>query len=176
MNKHNLAGLAVKLLAVFLLIKGVSALAAVATLQAISSSQTDTTYAINVSNLIAYILMGIILWFFSPKLAGFISKGENIAGMGDFSISAEDLQRVLFSVLGLYFVGRSLPQIVSTLTSLFALQNPSLFRSSLPYLMGNITELIVGLIIFLSPQGLINLVKAIKTLGVNSKDGEGGTR
>lgn len=151
MNKHYLAGLALKLLALFFIIQGVSVIATVATHQAISS-HSETTYAINFSYLILYILMGIILWLFSPKLADIISKGDSISGKGDFSITAEDLQRVLFSVLGLYFVGKSLPQIISTLTSLFALQNPSLFRSSLPYLMGNITELIIGLIIFLRKQ------------------------
>src|SRR5680860_735631 len=109
------------------------------------------------------------LLFFSDKLSAIMVTGENYSKEGA-AIEVSDIQRIAFSVLGLYFIGRSLPILISTLfDSIRGLPNSftgfTLFAS-----VGTISEFIIGLGIFLGSQGLVNFLNNMRTAGLNRED------
>lgn len=53
---------------------------------------------------IIYILVGVLLWMLADKLSIIMVRRGNHPNEGS-GISANDIQRVSFSVLGLYFIG-----------------------------------------------------------------------
>ncbi len=74
-----------------------------------------------------------------------------------------EIERVAFSVLVLYFIGSSLPRLVSTLTSSMRGLPNSFTGFILLESVGIITEFIIGLGIFLGSQGLVNFLNNMRT-------------
>ena len=93
-------------------------------------------------------------------------KGEHNSIEGS-DLTVSDIQRVSFSVLGLYFLGNSLPKLVSTLANVYFMceLTPRLILSG-----GAIIEFIIGLGIFLGSQSLVNFLKTIRTAGTKCYD------
>jgi len=89
-------------------------------------------------------------------------------------IEVSDIQRVAFSVLGLYFIGSSLPRLVSTLTSSMRGLPNSFTGFILLGSVGIITEFIIGLGFFLGSQGLVNFLNNMGTVGLKKDDSNEG--
>jgi len=170
MIKEEISGLACKILSVFLIIQGISAIANVLTYY-YTSPNIENKYAGNIFfPFIFYILLGILLWIFSNKLSAIMTKKENSYDSNENSkISSNDIQRISFSVLGLFFLVNSIPPIISGLTNFYSVHQ---FNSSirlLPNVAGSVIQFVLGLLIFIGSQGLVNFLKAIRTAGVKEK-------
>jgi len=86
-------------------------------------------------------------------------------------IEIGDIQRVAFSVLGLYFIGSSLPKLVSSLINMYFLTNaPNSTTIFMLGLGGILTQFIIGLGIFLGSQGLANFLKAMRSAGIKREN------
>lgn len=125
-------------------------------------------YLLNVVFSLVYILIGSLLWIFSGKLSVKMTNGDYPSNENS-SLTSIDLQRVLFSVLGLYFVGHSVPKLVSALMSMYSMNGVPITRILFSSI-GTITELIIGLGIFFGSQGLVRLLYSIKTVGFNKEN------
>ncbi|NLI93963.1 MAG: hypothetical protein GX434_17730 [Peptococcaceae bacterium] len=170
MIKEEISGLACKILSVFLIIQGVSAIANVLTYY-ITSPNIGNKYPGNIFfPLIFYVLLGILLWIFSNKLSKMMTKKESSDDSNENTkITPNDIQRISFSVLGLFFLVNSIPPIISGLTNYYAAHQ---FDSSIrwiPNVAGYATQFIIGLFILIGSQGLVNLLKAIRTAGVKEE-------
>lgn len=170
MIKEEISGLACKILSIFLIIQGISAIANVLTYYC-TSPNIENKYAGNIFfPFIFYILLGILLWIFSNKLSAIMTKKENSYDSNENSkISSNDIQRISFSVLGLFFLVNSIPPIISGLTNFYSVPQ---FNSSirlLPNVAGSVIQFVLGLLIFIGSQGLVNFLKAIRTAGVKEK-------
>lgn len=168
MNKGELTNIALKILAIYFIIQGINAIATVVTYRAISTT-SKITYAVNTSlPLVFFIVLGIILWIFSNKFSGIIVRDEGqLEITNDSIINATELQTVLFSVIGLVLIGSSLPQIITMLMSMYqVIDIPDGPIRVLPYLTGEITKLILGLVIFLGSQKLVVILKSIRNVGI----------
>jgi len=80
-------------------------------------------------------------------------------------LGASDIQRVCFSVLGLYFIGNSVPKLVSALTNMYSMNGIFTTRIILGS-GGVITEFIIGLGIFFGSHGLVNFLNKIRAAGL----------
>lgn len=167
MSKGEITSLAYKILAIFLMIQGINAIASVLTYY-IASPNKGVEQASNIiAPFIFFILFGISLWLLSDKLSRIMAKDENYSELTEaLRITVSDIQRISFSVIGLFFIGNAIPQLVSVLANLYSIYRQDVSVSLLPNIVGSVTKLILGLMIFLGSQGLVNILKAIRKAGV----------
>ena len=167
MSKREIASLACKILGIYLIIQGTNVLSGVLSFSIATPNQMAHESLFNIIFSLVYILFGVLLWFLSDKLSLImVKKGENHSNEGS-GIEVSEIQRVSFSVLGLYFLGNSLPKLVSTLANVYFMSEltPRLILSG-----GAIIEFIIGLGIFLGSQALVNFLTSIRTAGLKRKD------
>lgn len=169
MNKRELAGLACKILGVYLIIQGITVIANI-----LVTALTNPNQSIPISNVLSsfilLILFGSLLWGCSDWLAAFIAGGAGEAKEQDGSgITPNDVQRIAFSVLGLYLLGKALPNLLSVMGSFLSLYHFALNLQLLTMLAHPIIEFLVGLGIFLGSSGLVNLLSFLRTGGVKGK-------
>lgn len=170
MNKREIAGLACKILSIYMIILGINVLGGVLSVSIATPNQTAHESLVNIIFSLVYVLIGVLLWFFSDKLSAIMVTGENHSNEG-IGIGASDIQRVSFSVLGLFFLGNSLPRLVTTLTSMYSMSGlPNSTTILILKSGGVITEFIIGLGIFLGSQGLVNFLSNMRTAGLKRKD------
>lgn len=170
MGKRELASLACKILGVFISMQGINVFSSVLYVSLASNLIEENRFA-NVIFSLVYILFGVLLWFFSDKLSALMVTKENHYYEGS-GIRVSDIQRVAFSVLGLYFIGSALPTLITSFTSgYFMSGSPDLDTvTRLIHHAGTIAQLIIGLGIFLGSQGLVNFLNYIKTAGLGKPE------
>jgi len=172
-SKREIASLACKILGIYMIIQGINVMGNIISFSLATPNQLAPGSLINIIlPFIFLFVFGILLWFLSDKLSAIIVRGETnyIEGLG---IKTNDLQRVSFSVLGLYFLGSSLPKIVSALTNMYSMTMSGGTPSTARLLLvagGPMTEFIVGLGIFLGSQGLVNFLESIRAVGLKRED------
>jgi hypothetical protein len=97
-------------------------------------------------------------------------KGETLPNEG-LGIKGGDIQRILFSALGLLFIGNSLPKLVTTLTSMYSTRDvANMTRRLLPGAIGGITQILLGAGVFLGSRGLVNLLNVVRYTGLKRED------
>jgi|GEM_PF-1431963 len=160
------ASLACKILGIYIIIQGINVFSNVVLAVSVSTPtpMVHESFINSIFSLV-YILFGVLLWFLSDKLSSIMVKGGAQSKEGE-GIEVSDIQRVAFSVLGLYFIGRSLPMLVFTLvSSIRGLPNSAIgftLLASVPI----ITEFIIGFGIFLGSQGLATFLNSMRTVGL----------
>lgn len=171
MSKREIASLACKILSIYMFIQGINVSANVLSISIATPNQMAPGIIFNIIfSFIFLILFGVLLWFLSDKLSTIMFKGEDSSNK-DSGIKASDIQRVLFSVLGLFFLGSSLPKLVSTLTSINSMSGiPDSTTRLLIGAGGTVTEFIIGLGIFLGSQGLVNFLDNIRHAGLKREE------
>ena len=173
-SNREVASLACKILGIYIIIQGINVLSSVLLyVSTATSDQMAHESFINFIFSLVYILFGVLLWFFSYKLSAIMVTEGNHSKEGA-GIEVSDIQRVAFSVLGLYFIGSSLPRLVSTLTSSMRGLPNSFTGFILLGSVGIITEVIIGLGIFLGSQGLVNFLNNMRTVGLKKDDSNEG--
>lgn len=178
MSKRDIASLACKAIAIFLIIQGVNIIANLISFYITVPNLTGMMEPEQITNMIfpyfSLLIFGGLLWAFSDKLALIMINGEIDPSLSeDLKIEAIDVQRILFTILGLYFMGNSLPKIVSALINMYLMSDlPYLPKTLLPNTIGDISQFILGLGIFLGSQGLVNLLQILRNLGVKKEEGE----
>lgn len=154
MDRKELGTLACKTLGLFLIIHGINLLANI-----IHSYLIAPEILPGVPEALAfpvtYICSGVLLWLFAGRLSGILvsRSGEGEEGA---AISAGDLGRLAFAVLGLYFAGDALPGLASTLVNMCLFTGAlygaaSVFVSSL---VAPVAQLLIGLALFFGSRGL----------------------
>jgi hypothetical protein len=115
-------------------------------------------------------IFGILLGLFSDKISVFIFKGEIDDSKEGSSIKASELQNIAFSVLGLYFIGNSIPRLVSFITSFYSMRKVPDSTGIILGGIGIISQLIIGVIIFLGSRGLVNFLDTIRNAGIKREN------
>ncbi|HEY8911122.1 MAG TPA: hypothetical protein VIM51_12725 [Desulfosporosinus sp.] len=170
MSKTEMASLACKILGIYIIIQGINVFSSVLLFAPTPApDQMAHENFVNIIFSLVYFIFGVLLLFFSDKLSAVMVTGgthtKEVAG-----IEVSDIQRVAFSVLGLYFMGSSLPKLVSTLTSAMRALPNSFTGFILLGSVGIITEFIIGLGIFLGSQGLVSFLNNMRTMGLKKED------
>ncbi|EHQ89186.1 hypothetical protein [Desulfosporosinus youngiae] len=169
MNKQELASLACKILGICVIIQGINVFSNIIMFIVITpSAEMASGVFLNTIFSLVYILFGVLLWIFSDKLSAIMVRGESQLPEGS-GLGAKDIQRVAFSVLGLYFMGSSLPNLLGVVTSLIR-EQPMHMSQILFGSVGMLARLIIGLGIFLGSEGLVNFLAGLRRAGVKRED------
>ena len=170
MSKREIASLACKILGIYLVILGINVFSNVFSFSMVMQNNMAYEIILNIIYPLMYILIGVLLWFLSDKLSVIMVKGDTHSNEV-FDTKANDIQRISFSVLGLFFLGSSLPNLVSTIAKIYSTSElPNYTTRLLLGAGGAITQFIVGLGIFLGSQGLVNFLNSIRTAGLKRED------
>ncbi|KLU61327.1 hypothetical protein CEB3_c22670 [Peptococcaceae bacterium CEB3] len=174
MSKEEIAALACKILGVYLVVQGINVMLNVSAMYWFAPQQgPGNNVLLMISPFLFLIVFGVLLWLLSDNLGATMVKGEP-KFREDSAITANSIQRVAFSVLGLLLLGNSLPKLVSDLVNLYLVKGlpNSAARLFGPLgFTGVIVQFVIGLGIFLGSQGLVNLLKIVRGAGL-AKDKE----
>ena len=179
MSKREIASLACKILGIYIIVQGVNVLSSILYVSVATSIATSNPMLnvvnetlVNIIFSITYIIVGALLWFFSDKLSSRMVTKENESIVKSIGMEVSDIQRVSFSVLGLYFLGGSLPRLVSALLSIYSMREmtPSATGYILRSSVEAISEFIIGLVLFLGSQGLVNFLNYMRIAGLKKDD------
>lgn len=173
MSKREIASLACKLLGLYLMIQGLNVMINMFSVSLMPYNPLSMEKILNtIFPFIFIIIFGILIWSFSDKLSVIMIKGETCSEERT-SIKASDIQRIAFSVLGLYFLGNSIPKLISTIINITSKEVAN--YSSVLFLAGGpITQFIVGFAIFTGSEGLVNFLKRLRTTGVTRENDHDG--
>jgi len=169
-NGREIGNIACKILGIFFIVQGTNTLASIISFKASTPGLNGYQSLLNICFALIYIFCGILLWFLSDKISVIMNTGKRNADNKSV-IEIGDIQRVAFSVLGLYFIGSSLPKLVSSLINMYFLTNaPNSTTIFMLGLGGILTQFIIGLGIFLGSQGLANFLKAMRSAGIKREN------
>ncbi|AHF08419.1 hypothetical protein [Desulfitobacterium metallireducens] len=170
MNGHEIGSLACKVLGIFFIVQGINTLASIISFIASTPSLNGNERLLNICFALIYIVFGVLLWFLSDKISEMMNTGKRNADNKSV-IEIGDIQRVSFSVLGLYFMGSSLPKLVSNLINMhYLINDPNSTTRLILGLGGMLTQFIIGLGIFLGSQGLVNFLKVMRSAGIRKEN------
>ena len=153
MSSRQFASLACKVIGIFIFIQGFILLSNVLYMKlSMPDPRTDT---INIIMAFTTILFAIMVYCLSNKFALIMLKTEKSSNEAtkELKITINHIHMVAFSVLGLFFMGTSLPKLVSLLLNTFFLSNNIKFFIASG---GSIIEFILGLVIFLNTKRLVD--------------------
>lgn len=162
MNKHELGSIACKILGIFLIIQGLNLLSSIL-YYSITTPEIMADGFAAVAYPLTYLGFGALFWFLAGKLSTLMVTRAGEADRGE-TIGARELQRIAFSVLGLYFIGDSLPKLVSSLASQY-LSFRGLPETTAMFLLafgGPLTQFIIGVGLFFGSRGLVNLLNFLR--------------
>lgn len=112
-------------------------------------------------------IIGLLLWLLADTIANLmITDGDNSSA----SVSGKgDGQRIAFSVLGLFFIGTSIPKLISSILAvLFTPHQVQVAQPMITYrlLIKSTSQFVVGLVIFLGSNGLVGLLNTLRSAGL----------
>ena len=151
MSNRELAGLACKIVGIYIMILGINISSNVFILYL--SSPMLQSYFPNVIYALFYVVIGIVLWIFSDRLSSIMVREEKKVSGSEITI--DSIQKVAFSVLGLYFIGISLPRLVVVFAQMSSLLGG--YESVLVLLLNSlsvVTQFVIGLLIFFGSKGI----------------------
>lgn len=170
MNGREIGNIACKILGVFFIVQGTNTLASIISFIASTPGMNGHESLINICFALIYIVCGVLLWFLSDKISVIMNTGKRNAE-SKLVIEIGEIQRVSFSILGLYFMGSSLPRLVSNLINAFFLTNvPNSTTTLILGLGGILTQFVIGFVIFLGSEGLVNFLKAMRSAGIKKEN------
>lgn len=161
---HKIAQLSCKILGLYTIINSIASLSTIVFIP----QGTPPGILRMIFPSIVQVIVGLFLWLFADTLACLMIptdyKNEPVSRPNETTG-----QKIAFSVLGLYFVGTSLPKLVSAiLTVLTTPSQVQIAQPSITYrlLVESIIQLLVGLIIFLGSNGLVGLLNTLRNAGL----------
>ncbi|WP_434512168.1 hypothetical protein [Desulfitobacterium sp. AusDCA] len=163
MNKREIASLACKILGIYLIIQGINVMANIlSTSIATPNLITHETILNIIFSYIFLIIFGALLWFLSGKLSLLMVKDESPFDEG-FSLKANDIQGIVFAAIGLVLIGNSLPKFATNLINLYITRGePNMALKLLPGTIGAVTQILIGIGIFLGSHGLVKLLNILR--------------
>ncbi|HWQ41826.1 MAG TPA: hypothetical protein VN456_07295 [Desulfosporosinus sp.] len=173
---HRIAFLACRIISVYLLAKWLGLFGSSVVTLFYLPPNTPTILG-GVVSMAFPVVIGILLWIFSAKLAGFMVKtpeGQEAEMMSATSATSatfdlETVQILAFTIIGVLLIVNAVPSLISALTVYAVLPEHNVGQvglESLSRLVDSAIRIILGLWLVLRSKGLVNLIKKIRTAGV----------
>ena len=171
MNKREIASLVCKILGVYIIIQGINVFSSVVLSASIATpNQVVHETLLNTIFSLVYVVFGVSLWLLSDKLSAIMVTGGDLSNPGS-GIKGSELQRVSFSVLGLFFIGNSIPKLIVTLTTIYSMSGlPNSTSRLILGSLGPIAEFVIGVGIFLGSHSLVNFLNYMRTAGLKREE------
>lgn len=182
MKTYDLAYILTRVLSIYVLIEAMLHLSRTTSFYLIpividrSDLNNDHLHIINIIlNLAPFfflIIISILLWFFSDKIARhIIPKNSNDLGHeinGRILINT-DLQNIAFSVVGLTIIAVTIPQVLLIIPNIITLHDlgielamPKLKMETVFLLAEKVIRLIIGFLLFFGSKGLTRMLAKIR--------------
>jgi len=168
----SIAILAVRILALYIVVQGIFVLPAITQIFTSDSSRIFGVFErlFLASSIFAPLVIGIIILTFSRRLGGWLSP-EKTAGETIKKVDFKELQAVAFSIVGVFAIVHSTPILIRTLVarsnqSFQYLKQIALWQE--PYFVASVTSLVIGIILFFGSKSLVRLYQWSKYLGHNT--------
>lgn len=169
MNTLNISILAIRIIAIYIIVQGILVLPAITQIFSSISSRTFSVFErfFLGSSILAPLLIGIVCLFFSRKIGSWLSPGKSSDEAAN-KVDLNELQSVAFSILGILAIVNSLPIFVRTLVargnqSLQYLKQIGLWQE--PHLVASALTLAIGLFLFFGSKFVVRLYLWSKYLG-----------
>lgn len=171
MDAKLLAKIALRVLAVYIIAKGITELPELMTVQVYAG---DAHYAGPdflwiFSAVISPLIIGLCLWFLAPRAANWVVGS---AGNADLSmkVSGATLLAVAFISIGVAFVVQSLPNVLGLIyvsqEPSGGAQGPSVFYSR--YFLSECIRLVLGLVLMIGTKNLVRLFRRFREFGLDA--------
>ena len=173
MEPRLLAKIGLRLLAVYLMVRGILFLP---DLYLLSGSQTSfhaaglSAYFWYAITILTPVIAGIALWAVSPVVATWMVRinGEPIQAP---SVSREDISGIIISLVGVIIAVIAVPPIVYGLINTFVFPKINglgmeVNISELPYVIASVLQLILGLWLFLGIKFWVRLLRRAREFGL----------
>ncbi|ATW28244.1 hypothetical protein [Candidatus Formimonas warabiya] len=168
MNVKAAATIAVKVLAIFTLIKFITYLpSAYNIFDIVSTASSQTSASLQIITFMAPICLLLIvsmcLWLYADEISDRMVKNPGINEK--VNINYEGLQSIAFSVVGIIIVADALPALIS---AFIHLKIDDSFRPLNQYINLGTTglKLVIGLLLLFGSKGLVGLIKYLRTAGL----------
>ncbi|UCZ52167.1 hypothetical protein LGQ02_15125 [Bacillus shivajii] len=180
MNIRNMTVIALKILAVYVVIQSLQHLPMfISTSQMFSTlndpmMHTTINFPIVLIGMLPFLIIvgaGVMLWIYAEKLTVFIMKKQNInedSDKQDNKINAYHLQTAAFSVVGLIVLVHAIPQLFNLIPGLLLLQEQyasivsTNMSNSLFHSIGVILQIFIGVYLLFSAKGLSNMLQKVR--------------
>jgi hypothetical protein len=165
MNKLEIATLSFRILSIYFLFKILDQADNLIYFIANYSKLNEgnfVNYLMAIVPAILYFILGIFLWFSSPRLAHITFKKN--ANITTIDLSLENVQLVAFSIAGFFLVASAAPQLSDILVNFIAYNfNNTSFEGKFPFhteiILGFI-KIVVGTWLLLGPRGIVNFINS----------------
>jgi hypothetical protein len=172
MNTLSISILAIRILALYIIVQGIFVLPAIAPIFTSDSSHTFSVFErlFLAASIFTPLVIGVIILTFSRKLGGWLSPGKT-SGETINKVDFKELQAVAFSVLGVFAIVHSTPILIRTLVmrsnqTFQYLNHRTLWQE--PYFVASVSTLAIGLFLFFGSKSLVRLYSWSKYLGHNT--------
>lgn len=168
MTKREIASLALKLLGIYCLIQALTFLAGVLNLVGLNAAKMDLSWSLlvvaGVLPILGYLLAGFVLLAFGDRVSEKLMHEDKVAGARVSKITTREVQTLAFSVVGIYVIATSLPDLASLLWSIafyYRKGGPELARAGAENVWQSaiqvVVEFAVGAGLFLGSRGVSSL-------------------
>jgi len=167
---HKLAFVACRIISVYLLANWLGAFSR-SVVALFADSFRTPNILIGVVGMAIPMLIGVLIWIFSNKLAGFMVKPQEgqDANLMSVTFDLDTIQVLAFTVMGVFLIVNTVPSLVSTLAVYAILPKPDIGQVRLEVLSALLNsgiQIIMGVWLVLGGKGLVALIKKIRTVGV----------
>jgi hypothetical protein len=122
--------------------------------------------------MIIMVVISIFLWIFADKIS------DRLVGEVQYVRIAQDIdydkvQFIAFCIAGILLMGKAMPDLFSSLYQIIIMANSQIsngnriYNGYLAKIIGSGIQCIIGLWLVLGTGGIINIIKKLRTAGVN---------
>lgn len=126
------------------------------------------------STVAAYLFVSIALWLLSDKISCMI-VGRSKEANNNIDIEYKKMQNIAFSVVGLSIFVTSIPDIITTLITIYEISSHlmGVYSSELATyqirLLGDVVRLLIGLFLLFGGKGILNMITKLRTVGISKE-------
>ncbi|HKV96669.1 MAG TPA: hypothetical protein VJR90_04140 [Gammaproteobacteria bacterium] len=173
MEPRLLAKILLRLLAIYLVVRGIMFLPNLYIVRSAAQFHSDSLnpYLWSVITVLAPIVAGIILWALSPFIASWL-VGANDRKLNVSMMSSDNIQEIVVGLAGLIIVILAIPEVVNWLIHLFTRsffngQHRVFDMDELAWLIASALQLLLGLWLFFGVRFWVRLFRKAREFGLS---------
>lgn len=177
MNPKHIAQVGIRLVAIYLIAQGLSAIYSAYMVMSSFIQYSDEQSFIFLAMLFAVLspgIIGILLWFIAPKLSGYFLSETNVTTETQTKHELSNIQSMVMVLIGVYIVAVNIPNAVSVTYYLFTntveVNGVDAFDTkTLISAISNNLKLLLGVTLIVGSNLITNLIARLRTMGTNSE-------
>ncbi len=176
MTRHQVAALACKILGIYAIVKalGMPLQFLIVPLRMVFRGVGGGTNILTLigasASFVLLIVFGILLWRLADRLAGCMTSGAEVPSVEE-RLRGADLQRIAFSVVGLFVLAHAIPEIPQLAYLLSAETQYGEMEIFAKAQIGRlVAKLVIGFGLFFGSRALVGLLNRLRTAGVKKPE------